>query len=121
MERNKTIDPQALLVWLESKPADEAYDFWDVNNCLFAQFGRETYPLAEGESITGGGHEFNVWDNWGHYRYSVGLPISNPDSEIASGFGSDRQSTKQVRPLWTFGQAAQRLRDAMAANVQVAS
>lgn len=37
--------------FVRSKPRNEAYDFYDINNCALAQFGRSRHP---GEHITAG-------------------------------------------------------------------
>lgn len=46
---------KGFVTWLETKPADTAYDYYDLQNCLYAQFSKEN----------------GYWVN-GQYKYAFG-------------------------------------------------
>lgn len=43
-------DPRSidgLISWLETKPADDVYDYYSLSDCLFAQYGRYAGVVKE--------------------------------------------------------------------------
>jgi hypothetical protein len=73
-----------VLVWARTKPADEAYDFYDASVCAIAQFGEATgrQRLIDLSDLTAGDE-------------AAGLPLGLSDAVI----GGD----------WTFGALVERL------------
>lgn len=85
-----------LLAFAESKPADEAYDFYDHRRCAIMQWVRATSPVASYRD----GHIDLPGDGWvsphgHHYRTTHGVAMAYPH---------------------TFGAFAVRLRTALAAR-----
>lgn len=79
---------EALIEFCERKPADEAYDVFDVSNCAIAQFGKSI-------GFKGSSGTFMLVDEAGRHAQIAGFKRAG-----------------MYRTPWTFGALAARLRAA---------
>jgi len=87
----------ALIAWLETKPADEAYQYCDTGRCLFSQFG-EHLGLGAGREayfayLLKHGITYETW------KCRMTEPFGNVAVESPETFGAALQRAKALRAL----------------------
>lgn len=71
----KEIDIDDFTAWLKTMPADEKYDFNDIDNCALAQYGKAM--LGPAADVYAGGSYFRVDDGLEMTRYNLPIEYSN--------------------------------------------
>ena len=96
-EKQTKADPltlAGLIAWLETKPSEGTYDWWNVGGCLLCNYLRETFGVQMPSSQAWSGHDSfgpnTLGPSWGYYEVC------------------------QTKP-WTYGAALERARKHIAA------
>lgn len=93
MKQDKSLQLDALIAWLETKPSGQHYFYQACDRCLLAQYFRDIYGRC---TVQVGSGEYVVHYRFLTYRYP--LPPEFNSISIGDGQYSD----------WTFGKALQR-------------
>lgn len=93
------------LPWVEQQPADKAYNYTDSCGCAFAQY---LHAIGFSEATVWPGH-------FGLTKTETRLTETRlmPDGIEAAVHGPYTGSLDKQRKTWTFGQLADRLREAV--------
>lgn len=87
---------QQFIRFVESKPANETYQYQNMTNCALAQFGKFLHPNEE--KVFGSANEFYIDDN-------------NDDVKLFKVMDYDHPSTFDLLHAKTFGELAIKLQE----------